>query len=190
VAYNDLIERARRGLGAFATTLACVVAWSAGAHDIPTDVKINAFIKPDGHTLELLIRVPLAAMIEVDFPTRGPGYLDISRADDALHHAVKLYLIDNITLYEDGAALPPPRIAYARVSLASDRSFTSYEQARTHVRSRRWRTTWTCTGTSSCSTSCWNIKSAPTVPRSRSARASTGSVRASRPPYASCHPRA
>ena len=84
MAYNDLIERARRGLGAFATTLACVVAWSAGAHDIPTDVKINAFIKPDGHTLELLIRVPLAAMIEVDFPTRGPGYLDISRADDAL----------------------------------------------------------------------------------------------------------
>ena len=133
MAYNDLIERARRGLGTFATTLACVVAWSAGAHDIPTDVKINAFIKPDGHTLELLIRVPLAAMIEVDFPTRGPGYLDISRADDALRHAVKLYLIDNITLYEDGAALPPPRIAYARVSLASDRSFTSYEQARTHV---------------------------------------------------------
>ena len=72
-------------------------------------------------------------MIEVDFPTRGPGYLDISRADDALRHAVKLYLIDNITLYEDGAALPPPRIAYARVSLASDRSFTSYEQARAHV---------------------------------------------------------
>ena len=30
MAYNDLIERARRGLGAFATTLACVVAWSAG----------------------------------------------------------------------------------------------------------------------------------------------------------------
>src|SRR5262249_58413574 len=30
--------------------------------------------------LELLIRVPLAAMIEVDFPTRGPGYLDLARA--------------------------------------------------------------------------------------------------------------
>ncbi len=68
-------------------------------------------------------------MIEVDFPTRGPGYLDISRADDALRHAVKLYLIDNITLYEDGAALPPPRIAYARVSLTST--------ARSHPTSRR-----------------------------------------------------
>lgn len=77
--------------------------------------------------------MPLAALIEVDFPTRGPGYLDISRADDALRNATKLYLIDNITLYEDGAPLPPPRITYARMSLASDRSFTSHEQARAHV---------------------------------------------------------
>ena len=106
----------------------------AAAHDIPTDVKINAFIKPEGHTLELLLRVPLAAMIEVDLPTRGPGYLDLSRADDALRHATKIYLIDNITLYEDGAPLPPPRITYARVSLASDRSFTSTAGARTRGR--------------------------------------------------------
>jgi hypothetical protein len=119
-----------RAIGA---TLACAVAWSAAAHDIPTDVKINAFVAPAGKRLELLIRVPLAAMIEVDIPTRGPGYLDLSRADEALRNATKLHLIDNITLYENGASLPPPRILHARVSLASDRSFTSYEQARAHV---------------------------------------------------------
>src|SRR5437879_10963696 len=118
---------------AIAATLACAVALSAAAHDIPTDVKINVFVKPAGKNLELLIRVPLAAMIEVDVPTRGPGYLDLSRADEALRNATKLHLIDNITVYENGASLPPPRILYARVSLASDRSFTSYEQARAHV---------------------------------------------------------
>jgi HupE/UreJ protein len=118
---------------AIAATLACAVALSAAAHDIPTDVKINAFVKPAGKRLELLIRVPLAAMIEVDIPTRGPGYLDLSRADEALRNAAKLHLIDNITIYENGAPLPPPHILYARVSLASDRSFTSYEQARAHV---------------------------------------------------------
>src|SRR5437870_7037281 len=118
---------------AIAATLACAVALSAAAHDIPTDVKISAFVKPAGKRLELLIRVPLAAMIEVDIPTRGPGYLDLSRAEEALRNATKLYLIDNITVYENGAPLPPPRILYARVSLASDRSFTSYEQARVHV---------------------------------------------------------
>ena len=122
---------------ATATTLACAVALSAAAHDIPTDVKINAFVKPAGKRLELLIRVPLAAMIEVDIPTRGPGYLDLSRADGALRDATKLYLIDNITIYENGAPLPPPHILYARVSLPSDRSFTSYEQARAHVEGPR-----------------------------------------------------
>jgi hypothetical protein len=80
-----------------------------------------------------VIRVPLAAMIEVDFPTHGAGYLAVSRADDALRHAVKLYLTDNITITENGAPLPPPRVAYARVSLPSDRSFTSYDAARAHV---------------------------------------------------------
>jgi HupE / UreJ protein len=101
------------------------------------DVKINAFVKPTGKRLELLIRLPLAAMIEVDIPTRGPGYLDLSHADEALRNAAKLHLIDNITVYENGATLPPPRILYARVSLASDRSFTSYERARAHVEGPR-----------------------------------------------------
>jgi hypothetical protein len=73
----------------------------------------------------------------VDFPKRGPGYLDVSRADEALRNAAKLYLIDNITVTENDAPLPPPRILYARVSLASDRSFTSYEAARAHVEGPR-----------------------------------------------------
>ena len=54
-----------------------------------------------------------------------------------IYHATKLHLIDNITVYENGATLPPSRILYARVSLASDRSFTSYEQARAHVEAPR-----------------------------------------------------
>jgi hypothetical protein len=118
---------------AVTTALACVVAPSARAHEIPADVKINMFVKPTGDRLELLIRVPLAAMREVDFPTRGPGYLDLARIDEALRNAVKLWLIDNIDVYENDVRLPAPRIVYARVSLASDRSFTSYEQARAHV---------------------------------------------------------
>jgi hypothetical protein len=126
----------RRRFAALAV-LVCASVSNAAAHDIPTDVKINAFIKPAGNRLELLIRVPLAAMIEVDFPKRGPGYLDISRADEALHNAAKLYLIDNITVTENGEPLPAPSIVHARVSLASDRSFTSYEAARAHVEGPR-----------------------------------------------------
>jgi hypothetical protein len=113
--------------------LLCALAAAAGAHDIPTDVRINAFLRPAGDRLELLMRVPLAAMGDVDIPTRGPGYLDIARADQALHDATRLWLIDNIEVYEDGVRLPAPRIARARVSLPSDRTFTSYERARAQL---------------------------------------------------------
>jgi HupE/UreJ protein len=136
VRFHGLVESTRRRFMALAV-LVCTAVPNAAAHDIPTDVKINAFIKPAGNRLELLIRVPLAAMIEVDFPKRGPGYLDISRADEALHNAAKLYLIDNITVTENGEPLPAPSIVHARVSLASDRSFTSYEAARAHVEGPR-----------------------------------------------------
>jgi hypothetical protein len=120
----------RRLAGALAATLVCAFALGADAHDIPTDVKVNAFLRPAGDRLELLIRVPLAAMSDIDIPTRGPGYLDISRADEALRNATKLWLVDNIDIYEDGTRLSAPRIDRARVSLPSDRSFTSYVAAR------------------------------------------------------------
>lgn len=116
---------------------AALAALTAAAHEIPNDVRINAFVKPEGKRLELLIRVPLAAMIEVEFPTRGPGYLDLPRVDDALRGAVQLYLTDNIGVYENGVRLPAPRVVQARISLPSDRSFVSYEQARAHVEGPR-----------------------------------------------------
>ena len=113
--------------------LLCAFAPGVHAHEIPTDVRVNAFLRPVGDRIELLIRVPLAAMGDIDFPTRGPGYLEIGRADEALHHATRLWLIDNIEIYENGVRLPAPRIARARVSLASDRTFNSYERARAHL---------------------------------------------------------
>jgi hypothetical protein len=129
-----LLQRTLRGVvAAMAAVSACMFALAAAAHDIPSDVKINAFLKPAGNRLELLIRIPLLAMREVEFPTRGPGYLDVSKADEALRNATKLWLIDNIDVYEVDVKLPSPRIVQARVSLPSDKSFGSYEEARQHL---------------------------------------------------------
>jgi hypothetical protein len=127
--------RRRRLPTALTALLVCAIAFGAAAHEIPNDVKINAFFKPAGERASLLIRVPLAAMVEVEYPTRGPGYLDLARADDALRGAIKLYLTDNIVLFENGEPLPSPRVANFRVSLPSDKSFGSYENALAHVRS-------------------------------------------------------
>src|SRR6266571_4999728 len=105
----------------------------AAAHDIPTDVRVSAFVKPDGQRLSLLIRVPLKAMREVDYPRRGAGLLDLARADAALRNAATLWIADNIELYENDSRLGLPRVVDARVSLESDKSFASYEQALAHV---------------------------------------------------------
>ncbi len=110
---------------------------AANAHDIPVQARIHAFIKPESDRLELLIRAPMQAMQEIEFPTRGPGYLEVSRADQSLRDAAKVWLVDLIDVFEDGVRLPAPEIAAARVTLPSDRSFDSFASAHAHVNGPR-----------------------------------------------------
>ena len=113
---------------------ALLVPWfGAAAHDIPSDVTIQAFVKPAGRRLELLVRVPLNAMRDIDFPRSGAGYIDIARADSSLRDAAMLWISNDLQLFENDSRLSGPRMVSARVSLPSDRSFISYEQARAHV---------------------------------------------------------
>ena len=100
-------------------------------------MRVQAYVKPEGQRLVLLVRVPMAALREVDVPLRGPGYLDLVRVDDALRTAASLWLLDNIDVWEGDEKLPRPRIADMRVSLASDRSFASYASALAHMHGPR-----------------------------------------------------
>ena len=115
--------------------LAVTLAMPTQAHDIPADVRLNIFFKPAGNKLELLVRIPMSALREVDFPKRGPGYLIVSQADQALRNATRQWLIDNLDIYENDARLPPPRIVHARVALPSDTAFTAYESAMANLKS-------------------------------------------------------
>jgi hypothetical protein len=96
-------------------------------------VAVHAFLKPSGNRLHLLVRAPLAAMRDVDFPKRGPGYLDLARAGTTLRDAATMWIARDIELYEGDTRLPPPQIAAIQVSLPSDRSFAFYEDAMAHV---------------------------------------------------------
>jgi hypothetical protein len=122
----------RRLAGAFAFVCTLLAA-GATAHEIPADAAVQAFVKPAVSELQVLIRVPMAAMREVEIPRRGPGYLDLARSGPALEEAARLWLADNLDVFEGERKLPYPRIAEARVSLPSDRSFASYEAARAHL---------------------------------------------------------
>lgn len=117
--------------------LTIVLPSGTAAHDIPNDVTVQAFVKPAGDRLHLLVRVPLRAMRDVDFPKRGQGSLDLARADAALRDAAVLWIVDAIQLYEGETRLPSPRMVEARASLESDRSFASYEEALAQVTGAR-----------------------------------------------------
>jgi len=96
-----------------------------------------AFIKPEGKTLRVVLRTPLEAMRDVNFPTRGPGYLDFAQADPLLHDATQLWIANELHAYENDVELPSPTIVATHVSLPSDRSFESFEAALAHAQSPR-----------------------------------------------------
>jgi hypothetical protein len=109
----------------------------ARAHDVPDQVRVQVFVKPEGRSLKLALRVPLKAMRDVDVPRRGEGFLDFTRVDTTLRDAVALWLADELELYENDVRLPRPRVLDARVSLESDRAFGSYESALAHFSAPR-----------------------------------------------------
>ena len=104
------------------------------AHDIPNDVVVQSFLRPYGDRLDLLVRVPLKALRDISFPERPPGYLDLARVDAILPDAATLWLSDFIELYEGDRRLPKPRLVDTRISLPSDRSFSSYDEELAHLR--------------------------------------------------------
>ncbi|MCB1672451.1 MAG: HupE/UreJ family protein [Gammaproteobacteria bacterium] len=101
----------------------------AQAHDIPSRVTVYTFVKPEGKQLNVLLRVPMEALGEIVFPTRGPGYLVISEADFELQDAARVYITESISFFENGVELEDKTLERVRVSLPSNRSFSSYDEA-------------------------------------------------------------
>jgi len=103
------------------------------AHDIPRDVTVQAFAKPEGQTFKLLVRVPLKAIMDIEFPRKERDFMDLERIDQSLRDASMIWLARKIELFEEDALVAEPRILSTRVALESDRSFATYEEALAHV---------------------------------------------------------
>ena len=111
--------------------LACVA--TAGAHDIPADLAVHAFVKPAGNKLQLIVRMPLRAVRDVDFPEFSRGYLDIEKLSPQLPGLALLWIGNVVEIEEDGVRLMNPRVIATQLSFESDRSFESFELARDHI---------------------------------------------------------
>ena len=102
-------------------------------HEIPGDVTVQAIVKPEGRLLRLLVRVPLTAMQDMEFPLLGPGYLDVAQADRSLRDAAMQWIGDEVELFENGALMEGQQLVAVLASIPSDKSFATYEGALAHV---------------------------------------------------------
>jgi HupE/UreJ protein len=102
------------------------------AHEVPSELTVDAFLKPEHHTLNLLIRVPLSGLMGIDMPKEGVGYLALARIDPSLRKAAAL-MADQLFIYENGTRLASPQIVSTRISLPFDTSFESYDAALAHL---------------------------------------------------------
>ena len=105
----------------------------ARAHEVPNEVTVFGFVRPEGNTLRLLLRVPLKSMRDIEVPLLSNGFLDFSRVEQALNDAATIWILDYLELYENGSRLARPAVLGARVSLPSDRSFDSYDAALANI---------------------------------------------------------
>src|SRR5262249_10579958 len=103
------------------------------AHDIPNDLTIQAWLKPENDRLRVLVRVPLKAMRDIAYPRRGTEFVDLGRAEPALHEAAVTWLIRDFDVYEGFLRLEDPQVIEVRAALPADESFRSYEAAIAHL---------------------------------------------------------
>ena len=103
------------------------------SHEIPNVVVVKTFFKPQNNEANLLIRVPLEAMRDMNFPTFGPGYLDLEKTDQLILDAAEIWLGNFVDVYEDKKKIQDWKVAKARVAFPSDRSFNDYEMAYANI---------------------------------------------------------
>jgi uncharacterized membrane protein len=101
----------------------------SSAHEVPNEVTVLAFLKPEGQTLRFLVRAPMSSLRDVSVPITADDYVIISQAEPAFRDAATLWISDFVELFENGQPLPKPTVRAVRAELPSSRSFTSFDEA-------------------------------------------------------------
>ncbi len=139
-----LLPSGRRGLhnrrlhrsAALALSFLAAGATPAAAHEVPGSVTVQVIVREQEDRLAILVRAPLEAMQEMGIPADVRGILDLeaAQAGGALVRAAEVWIADNLALFLGGRELERPTVESVRVSLPSDRSFSSYDGAMNHMR--------------------------------------------------------
>ena len=103
------------------------------AHDIPDEIAVQSYVRPQQNQLQVLLRIPLLAVADANLPKDGTGYLAMPYIDEALREAAN-QISNGIVFLEGDERLTRYEMANARISLPSDRAFDTYEAALSRVR--------------------------------------------------------
>ena len=103
---------------------------------MPGSVTVQVLVKQQADRLQVLVRTPLEAMQEMQFPVDYRGILDLDElnASNLLVEAANRWITPNLDLYAGRDKLPPTTVQAVRLSIPSDRSFTDFDAALAHVR--------------------------------------------------------
>lgn len=101
------------------------------AHEPPERVAVKMLAVQQADQLELMLRVPLAAMRDLDFPVDERGFLQLAEAGPRLQDAVNLWLLNEIQLFGNGERIPG-EAAGILLALPSDLSFADPVSAGRH----------------------------------------------------------
>src|SRR5688572_1572202 len=103
------------------------------AHDIPDEIAVQSYVRPQQNQLQVLLRIPLLAIADANLPKDGTGYLAMPYLDEALREATT-QISNGIVFLEGDERLIRYEMMSARISLPSYRSFDTYEGALARVR--------------------------------------------------------
>lgn len=117
----------------FLCSLGLLLASSAAAHEIPSEVVARTLVRAEGDSFQLVIRLPLNSMRDVEVPEFGPGYLDVAALEPRLADLAAQWIVPFVEVYENGERLPPPIVSGTQISLPSDKSFTDIDRALAHI---------------------------------------------------------
>jgi len=111
----------------------------AATRPVPEAVNLKVFVRlengpPEHGSLDLLVRVPLAAVKDIQFPTRGEaGYLDLEALASMLRGAADHWIAGGFDVFDHGEPVSRPEVDQPRIATISDQSFDSYQSALDHL---------------------------------------------------------
>lgn len=108
-----------------------MLAWG---HDAPANVTVFVQMRAEAGAMRALVRIPLEAVRDVDFPAVEGGYLDVARLAPRLPGLAQIWVGDVFGVFEDGVAVGKPRIVGTQISVESDRSFATFDAAAARLR--------------------------------------------------------